>query len=114
MIICITKESCALKESLINRYNTLKFNEIITSKDKYDRQTICKFVVIINKGVCPPSYTELLPTCTYIVYLVYSVFCISMSFWFMRNKDIYITVHFLCLVQRVNFAFQSQSSNLET
>ena len=50
-----------------NRSNTLKFNAIITSKNKYDLQALCKFVVIIHKGVCPPSYTELLPTCTYIV-----------------------------------------------
>ena len=67
MIICITKENCTLKESLINRSNTLKFNEISTSKNKYDRQTLCKFVAIIYKDVRPPSYTELRPTCTYIV-----------------------------------------------
>ena len=66
MIIFITKENYP-KGKLRNRSNTLKFNEIITSKNKYDLQTLCKFVVIINKGVCPPSYTELLSTCTYIV-----------------------------------------------
>ena len=51
------------KGKLRNRSNTLKFNEIITSKNKYDLQTLCTFLVIIYKGV----YTELLSTCTYIV-----------------------------------------------
>jgi len=29
--------------------------EMMTSKNKYDLKRICRFVVIINKGVCLPS-----------------------------------------------------------
>jgi hypothetical protein len=44
-----------IKEKLRNRPNTLKFMEIMTSKNKYNLQKLCRFVAIINKSVCPPS-----------------------------------------------------------
>jgi hypothetical protein len=31
----------------------------MTSKNIYDFQTLCRFVVIINKGVCPSQLIEL-------------------------------------------------------
>ena len=43
-----------IKENFRNRPNTLKVKEIMTSKNKYDLQKICRFVPIINKGVCSP------------------------------------------------------------
>ena len=42
-----------IKEKLRNRPNTLKFKEIMTSKNKYDLQKLCRFVAIINKGDSP-------------------------------------------------------------
>ena len=44
-----------IKEKIRNILNTLKFKEIMTSKNKDDLQKLCRFVAIINKGVCPPS-----------------------------------------------------------
>ena len=44
-----------IKKKFRNRPNTLKFKEIMISKNKYDLQKLCRFVAIINKGVCPPS-----------------------------------------------------------
>ena len=55
VIILITKENFTFKEKFRNRPNNLEFKEIMTSKNKYNPQKLCRFVVIINKGVCPPS-----------------------------------------------------------
>ena len=48
-----------IKEKLRNGPNTLKFKEIMTSKNKYDLQKLCWFVAIINKGVYPPNQIKL-------------------------------------------------------
>jgi hypothetical protein len=46
-----------IKEKFRNRLNTLKFKELMTSKNKYDLEKLelCRFAIIINKGECPPS-----------------------------------------------------------
>ena len=53
VIILITPKKLYIKEKFRNRPNTLKFKEIITFKNKYDLQKLCRFVVIIDIGVCP-------------------------------------------------------------
>jgi hypothetical protein len=40
-----------IQERFRNRPNTLKFKEIMTSKNKYDLQKLCRFVAIINNYI---------------------------------------------------------------
>ena len=91
VIILITKENFTFKEKFRNRPNNLEFKEIMTSKNKYNLQKLCRFVVIINKGVCPPSQPNLKTIKLYIYYvnIVNSVLCIFILCWFRRLK-IYI------------------------
>ena len=44
-----------IKPYFINRHNTIKFFELMCSKRKQVLKKMCKFIKLINNGVCPPG-----------------------------------------------------------
>ena len=101
--------------------NTME--EMMTSKNKYDLQKWCRFVVIINKSV-PSKLAEL--TCyqtvqRYNVNIANSKLCISIPCWFMRIYIIILqSVHLLykyairihfCFIRnrRINFSYYTNT-----